>query len=245
MALRTANPALSSKTFQQYGSFAAGREAVMTVQGTVNKTGLLVVFAMASAAYAWNTPGSWSLWMPLGVIGGLVMALVTVFKKEWAGFTAPAYAILEGLFLGAVSALFEQQYAGIVINAVSLTFGTLFMLLILYKTGIIKVTRNFRLGVAAATGAIALVYLLSFVMSFFGARMPFIHSNGLIGIGISLVIVAVAALNLVLDFDFIERGADQGAPKFMEWYAAFGLMVTLVWLYLEILRLLSKLQSRR
>ncbi len=245
MAMRTANPALGSKTFQQFGSYAAGREGAMSVQGTVNKCGLLVILAMAAAAYAWNTPGSWSLWMPLGAIGGLVMALATVFKKEWAGFTAPAYAVLEGLFLGAVSALFEQQYAGIVINAVALTFGVLFMLLIVYKTGVIKVTQNFRLGVAAATGAIALVYLLSFVMGFFGVRMPFIHSNGLLGIGISVVIVVVAALNLVLDFDFIERGADHGAPKFMEWYAAFGLMVTLVWLYLEILRLLSKLQSRR
>jgi uncharacterized YccA/Bax inhibitor family protein len=160
-------------------------------------------------------------------------------------FTAPIYALLEGLFLGGISAIFEAQYPGIVIQAVSLTFGTLFCLLLAYRSGIIKVTENFKLGVAAATGGIALIYLATLVLGLFGVRMPFIHESGLIGIGFSLFVVVIAALNLVLDFDFIESGAKSGAPKYMEWYAAFGLMVTLIWLYIEILRLLAKLRSRR
>ena len=182
--------------------------------------------------------------MMLGLLCGLAMAMVTIFKRQWAGLTAPAYALLQGLALGGISAMFELQYPGIVIQAVGLTFGTLAMLLLAYKTGLIKPTENFRLMIVAATGGIALLYLVSFVMGFFGSSVGFIHSNGLFGIGFSLFVVAIAALNLVLDFDFIEAGAEQGAPKYMEWYGAFSLMVTLVWLYLEILRLLAKLRSR-
>jgi uncharacterized YccA/Bax inhibitor family protein len=178
-------------------------------------------------------------------LAGLVLALFTIFKKEWSAFTAPAYAVAEGLSLGAVSALFEVRYPGIVLQAVGLTFGTLAALLVAYKTGVIKATENFKLGVVAATGAIALFYLFGFVLRLFGITMPLIHSSGTFGILFSLGVVVVAALNLVLDFDFIEEGAARGAPKYMEWYAAFGLMVTLVWLYLEVLRLLSKLQDRR
>jgi uncharacterized YccA/Bax inhibitor family protein len=158
--------------------------------------------------------------------------------------TAPVYAVLEGLFLGGISAFYEAQFQGIVIQAVGLTFGTLAALLLAYKSGMIRATENFKLGVAAATGGIMLVYLVSLGMSFFGMRMPYLHESGPLGIGISVFIVVIAALNLVLDFDFIEQGAAQGAPKYMEWYAAFGLLVTLIWLYLEILRLLSKLRSR-
>jgi len=175
----------------------------------------------------------------------LITAFVTVFKKEWSPVTAPVYAVLEGFALGGISAILEARYEGIVIQAVALTFGTAGCLLIAYKSGIIKATENFKLGVFAATGAIGLIYLIGWIMSFFGTSIPAIHENGLIGIGFSLVVVTVAALNLVLDFDFIEKGAEHGAPKFMEWYAAFGLMVTLIWLYLEILRLLSKLNSRK
>ncbi len=184
-------------------------------------------------------------WVIGGAIGGLIVALVTVFKKTWAGITSPVYALLEGLFLGGISAIFEAQYPGIVIQAVALTFGTLFSLLLAYKSRLIKVTENFKLGVAAATGSIFLIYLANMLLGFFGIHMPFIHESGIIGIGFSLVVVVIAALNLVLDFDFIENGAASGAPKYMEWYAAFGLMVTLIWLYLEMLRLLAKLRSRK
>ena len=158
--------------------------------------------------------------------------------------TAPIYALLEGLALGGISAIFEARFPGIVVQAVGLTFGALFCLLIAYKSGMIKVTENFKLGVVSATGAIALFYVVSLLLGMFGISLPFIHGSGIIGIGFSLFVVAIAALNLVLDFDFIENGADRGAPKYMEWYAAFGLIVTLVWLYIEILRLLSKIRSR-
>ena len=159
--------------------------------------------------------------------------------------TAPIYAALEGLALGGISAVFESRYPGIVSQAVFLTFGTLAALLIAYRSGWIKATENFKLGVVAATGGIFFVYLISFVLSFFGVSIPLIHGSGVFGILFSLFVVVIAALNLVLDFDFIEQGAEQGAPKYMEWFAAFGLMVTLIWLYLEVLRLLSKLQQRR
>jgi uncharacterized YccA/Bax inhibitor family protein len=175
----------------------------------------------------------------------LITALVTIFKKEWAPITSQIYAVFEGLVLGGISAIYEMRFPGIVFQAMALTFGTLGVMLVTYKTGAIKATENFKLGVVAATGAIALVYFATFVLQMFGVNVSFMHSAGWLGIGISMVVVVVAALNLVLDFDFIEEGAKQGAPKYMEWYGAFGLLVTLVWLYLEILRLLSKLNSRR
>ena len=179
-----------------------------------------------------------------GVIGGFVVAIVTVFKQTWAPYTTPLYAALEGLALGGISYLFERSYPGIVAQAVFLTFGTLGALLFAYRSGIIRATENFKLGVFAATGGVGVVYLLSFVLGFFGISVPLIHSSGIFGILFSLFVVVIAALNLVLDFDFIEEGAERGAPKYMEWYGAFGLLVTLVWLYLEILRLLAKLQRR-
>jgi uncharacterized YccA/Bax inhibitor family protein len=185
--------------------------------------------------------------MPLaigGAIVGFVLALATIFKKNWSGVTAPAYALAQGLFLGAISAIFESQYQGIVIQAVGLTLGTLASLLVLYKTGVIKPTENFRLMVVSATMGIGLLYMVSIVMNMFGSNIGFIHSNGLFGIGFSLFVVAIAALNLVLDFDFIEQGSEKNAPKYMEWFGAFSLMVTLIWLYLEMLRLLAKLRSR-
>ena len=195
--------------------------------------------------YASGNPAAVMPWMIGGAIGGFVVALITVFKKTWSPITAPIYALLEGLFIGCISSTFEARYPGIVIQAVGLTFGTLFGLLVAYKTGIIKATENFKLGVVAATGGIALIYFVSIILGFLGIGVPFIHESGLLGIGFSLFVVVIAALNLVLDFDFIEHGAEQGAPKYMEWYAAFGLMVTLVWLYIEILRLLAKLRDRR
>ncbi len=246
--MRTANPALNDKTFQNIGTYT-GSES-MTLQGTINKTAFLLLLVIASAAYTWSLflegrVDEMFMWMIGGAIGGFVAALVTVFKKEWSQITSSVYALAQGLFLGAISSVMEAQFEGIVIQAVTLTFGTAGCLLIAYKSGVIKATENFKLGVFAATGAIAMIYFLTTILGFFGIHMPYIHENGLIGIGFSLVVVIIAALNLVLDFDFIEKGAEQGAPKFMEWYAAFGLMVTLIWLYVEILRLLSKLNSRK
>jgi uncharacterized YccA/Bax inhibitor family protein len=246
--MRTANPALNDKTFQYTG--AVGYADTMTLQGTVNKTAMMLLLLVASAAYTWSlfleqNMQSLMMWMMVGVIGGLIVSLVTVFKKEWSPVTAPLYAVLEGFALGGLSAILEAQYEGIVLQAVALTFGTAGCLLIAYKSGVIKATENFKLGIFAATGGIAMIYLVGWIMSMFGSGIPYIHENGLVGIGFSLVVVVIAALNLVLDFDFIEKGAEQGAPKFMEWYAAFGLMVTLIWLYIEILRLLSKLNSRK
>lgn len=247
--MRSANPVLNAHTFAGVRSYS--QDDVMTINGTVLKTGALLLVVFFGAVFTWNKTmtmeGSppWG-WMIMGMVGGLVVALVTVFKKEWAPVTAPLYAGLEGLFLGAVSAVAELQFArsGIVFNAVCLTFGTLFSLLFIYQMGWIRVTQNFRLGVVAATGGIALFYLVSIVLGFFGISVPLIHSTGIFGIGFSLFVVGIAALNLVLDFDFIEHGAAAGAPKYMEWFGAFGLLVTLVWLYLEILHLLSKLQRR-
>jgi uncharacterized YccA/Bax inhibitor family protein len=239
--MRTANPALNKNTFALGGYADSG---AMTIQGTVNKTALLLGLTVIAAAYTWSNPRMTLALLPLGAIGGLIMAIITVFKKQWAPVTAPMYAALEGLLLGGISAMLNARFPGIVVNAIFLTFGTLFSLLLAYKTGLIKATENFKLGVAAATGGIFLMYMASFILGFFGIGIPYIHGNGPIGIGVSVVVVVVAALNLVLDFDFIEQGAAHGAPKFMEWYAAFGLLVTLIWLYLEILRLLAKLQSR-
>ncbi len=246
--MRTANPALSDKIFQHTG--AVGYTDAMTLQGTVNKTGMMLLLLVAGAAYTWNqfSEGnleSMMMWMMIGLIGGLIVAFVTIFKKQWSPVTAPLYSVLEGFALGGISAMLESTYEGIVIQAVALTFGTAGCLLIAYKSGVIKATENFKLGIFAATGGIGLIYLVGWIMSFFGTGIPYIHENGLIGIGFSLVVVVIAALNLVLDFDFIEKGAEQGAPKYMEWYAAFGLMVTLIWLYIEILRLLAKLSSRK
>ena len=248
---RSGNPMFRSNAFQPDATFdETDSTQRMTLAGAINKTGILLVLCLVSAGYVWNRffqssePAAVNGLMMLGLVGGLAMAMVTIFKRQWAGLTAPAYALLQGLALGGISAMFELQYPGIVIQAVGLTFGTLAVLLLAYKTGLIKPTENFRLMIVAATGGIALLYLVSFVMGFFGSSVGFIHSNGLFGIGFSLFVVAIAALNLVLDFDFIEAGAEQGAPKYMEWYGAFSLMVTLVWLYLEILRLLAKLRSR-
>ena len=247
--MRTANPALNDNTFTGL-EYSGARDNVMTIQGTVNKTGVLLALVLIAAAWVWKmffesgNPAAVTPWMIGGAIGGFVVALVTVFKKEWAGATAPVYAVLEGLFLGGTSAIFEARFPGIVIQAVGLTFGTLFCLLMAYKSGVIKATENFKMGVVAATGGIALMYFITMILGFFGVSVPFIQGSSPLSIGISVFIVIIAALNLVLDFDFIENGSAAGAPKYMEWYAAFGLMVTLIWLYIEILRLLSKLRSR-
>ncbi len=246
LALRSGNPALTANTIREERAMAGAE--VMTVRGTVNKTALALLLLFITASFVWNqaTAGApVGLWIGVGVIGGLITALITVFKRTWAPITTPAYAALEGLALGGISAMFEAKYPGIVSQAVFLTFGTLGGLLLAYRSGLIKATENFKLGIVGATGGIFFVYMIGFILSLFGSGIPLIHSSGTFGILFSVFVVVIAALNLVLDFDFIEERAEQGAPKYMEWYAAFGLMVTLIWLYLEILRLLAKLQSRR
>lgn len=246
--MRTANPVLNDKTFSRFeGAIEVDNQ--MTLQGTINKTALLLLFIIAGAIWTWNQffTGSTQVypWMIGGLIGGFVLALIISFKPTMATYLTIPYALCEGLFLGGLSAVFEMRFPGIVIQAVALTFGTLFALLAAYKSGLIKATENFKLGIVAATGAIALFYFVAMILRLFGFPIGFIHSSGTIGIVFSLVVVAIAALNLVLDFDFIEQGTHNGAPKHMEWYGAFGLLVTLVWLYMEILRLLSKIRDRR
>ncbi len=238
--MRTSNPVLNEKAF----SNLVGTANPMTIQGTVNKTGVLLLLVVLASAISWGSRFA-SIFMWVGIFGGLGMSILTVVKKEWAGVTAPMYALLEGLFLGAISSVFEARYPGIVFQAVGLTFGTTACLLGAYTSGAIKASENFKLGIVAATGGIAVFYLITLVMSFFGFGMPIVFGNGLIGIAFSLFVVTIAALNLVLDFDFIESASQAGAPQYMEWYGAFGLMVTLIWLYIEILRLLSKLKSRK
>lgn len=254
--MKTSNPALGQNTFSAFTQSAYGGNLIdasarMTLNGTINKTGILLLCSVATAAWTWSRfldthdmtfagPAA-----AVGAIGGLIFALITIFKKEWSGVTAPIYALLEGLVLGGLSAVFEMRYTGIAMEAVALTFGTLLVMLFVYKSGMIKVTDKFRLGVVAATGAIALFYFLLFLLGMFHLTLfSSIYGSGMIGLIFSLVVVTIAALNLVLDFDFIERGIAAGAPRYMEWYAAFGIMVTLVWLYIEMLRLLSKMRSR-
>ena len=242
LALRSGNPALQSSTFRNHLSSVT--DGTMTLSGTVNKTAISLVLVIFSAAYSWTNPAMHGLVVPAALIG-FVLAMVTVFKPTLGHITVPAYALAQGVFLGVISMIFNAQYPGIVVQAVFLTFGTLGALLLAYMSGLIKATENFKLGIVAATGGIALLYFINFIMSFFGSGIGIISSNNTMGILFSGAVVVIAALNLVLDFDFIEEGAEMGAPKYMEWYGAFGLLVTLIWLYLEILRLLAKLSSRR
>ncbi|MEZ0391501.1 MAG: Bax inhibitor-1/YccA family protein [Pseudobdellovibrionaceae bacterium] len=245
--MRTANPALTEKTFTQLSGSTTNP---MTLSGTVQKSFALLALTVASASYSWTStyPAGWSemsapsipAWYFPGIIATLILSFVIIFKKATAPYLAPLYALGEGLLLGTISAIFDYKYPGIAFQAVLCTMGTFLGLLLAYQSRIIKATENFKLGIAAATMGVFLVYMIDFVMNFFGRNVPYLHENGTMGIIVSAVIVVIAALNLVLDFDFIEKGVEQRAPKYMEWYAAFGLLVTLVWLYLEILRLLGK-----
>lgn len=242
MDMKSGNPALSSTTFD-------GLEASdnpMTLSGTVNKTAILLTLVLIGAMWVWNiyfatqrvediSPYLW-----IGSLGGLAVALVTIFKKVLSPFTSPVYALLEGFVVGSISAIYDARYPGIALQAVGLTMGTLACMLAAYRFQVIRVTDNFKMGLVAATGGIAILYLIDMGLMFFGHSVSMIHEGGVVGIGFSLVVVCIAALNLVMDFDFIAKGVAQRNPKYMEWYSAFGLVVTLVWLYLEIIRLLGK-----
>jgi len=248
----SSNPILQEKTFNKERVY--GNSATMTVNGTIEKTGVLLLILIVAASYTWqmafnsgdieNASASMFPWMIGGAIGGLVVAIAMMFMHKYAAYLAPIYAVLEGLFIGAISAFFEFMYPGVVMNAVLGTFGTFLVMLFAYRTGLIKVTEKLRAVIIGATIAVGITYLLTWVLGMFGVNMGFMHGNGLLSIGISLAVIVIAAFNLLLDFDMIERGAQSGAPKYMEWIGAFGLLVTLVWLYIEFLKLLSKLQSR-
>ena len=259
--MRTGNPTLSEHVFVNEAQNNSVASKTMTIQGTVNKSAFLLMLLVTTAALTWQIAMSASTTMtetgqvipnvgvitPMligGAVIGLIAVLVSVFNKKISAITAPIYALAEGCFIGGISCIAESMFPGIVMQATALTFGVFFGLLSAYKSGLIKATENFKLGVAAATLGIFALYMVSFVMSFFGTSVPYIHESGLMGIGFSLFVVVIAALNLVLDFDFIENGEEVGAPKYMEWYASLGLLTTLVWLYIEILRLLIKLNSR-
>lgn len=247
MALfKSGNPALSKDAFTRINYVSASSET-MTISGTINKVALMLLLVIASAALSWNYFLNTQNIQVIGIyifggsIAGIILAMIIVFKKHLAPTLAPIYALFEGLALGGISVLFEMNQNGIVTQAILLTFAIFAALLLIYKMRLIKVTENFKLMVGAATGGIFLFYMLSFILGFFGIKIPMIHEGGKFGIIFSFVIIGIASMNLVVDFDFIEEGAEKGAPKYMEWYGAFGLIVTLIWLYLEILRLLSKL----
>jgi uncharacterized YccA/Bax inhibitor family protein len=235
--MRSANPAFSGRTFRLASASVPFGET-MTVNGTIHRTLILLLCVLATAAWTWTQffesrdPATVYPYLLGGAIGGMVVGFVTVFKQQWSPFTAPIYALLEGLFLGGISALFELRFPGIALESVALTFGVCFCMLVAYRTGLLRATQKFTLGVIAATGAIMLLYLVTMLLGFFGVQVPAIYGSGPIGILFSLAVVVIASLN-------------QGAPKYMEWYGAFGLMVTLVWLYLEMLRLLAKFRGRR
>ncbi len=253
---KSSNPVFGKNIFSRANATAS--DGVMTINGTMNKTGLMLLIVIFAATFTWRKffgaidpanpgvlPQGVMIWSMVGAIGGFITAIITTFSPRRAAMTAPIYAVFEGLFLGAISALFEAMYPGLVMRAVSLTFGVFFIMLLLYRSGTIRATGKFRMIVIAATGGIALVYFISFIVGLFGVNISFLYDSSPLSIGISLFVVAIAALNLILDFDMIERGAQAQAPQYMEWYGAFGLMVTLIWLYLEMLRLLSKFASSR
>ena len=254
MALfESGNPTLTEKIFNNAATRNADLQGTMSIRGTMNKFGFMMLMVIGGAVYSWNLYQSGAMqsmymWMMIGLFGGMITGFVIAFKPNWAPYLAPAYGILEGLCLGAISAVmndeFKEKYPGLVMQAVGLTFGVAFAMFLLYNFRIIKATEKFKSIIITATVGIGIFYLITIVVGWFGVSMPFMYDSSLLGIGISLFIVAIAALNLILDFDMIERGAETGAPKFMEWYGAWALLVTIVWLYIEILKLLSRFAKR-
>ncbi|MFL3000792.1 MAG: Bax inhibitor-1/YccA family protein [Cytophagales bacterium] len=243
LSYRTGNPVLTSNAFNIQSDYTDK----MTIGGTVNKTFLSLLILVGSAYYSWTNIGIANILLLPSILISLIVAFITIRNKHWSPTTVPIYAVLQGIFLGVISNMFNSVYEGIVITAVSYTLCILFALLSIYRLGLIKATENFKLGIGAATGGILLLYIINFGMSFFGSGIPLMNVNNasMMSIGFSVFVIIIAALSLVVDFDFIEEGAEKGAPKYMEWFGAFGLMVTLVWLYLEILKLLAKLNSRK
>lgn len=250
---KSGNPTLTEKMFDRSLHIESNMQGTMSVRGTLNKFGFLLLMIIAGAAYSWHLfeqaqTGLMNTLMMVGVFGGLITAVAISFKPNWAPYLAPLYGLLEGLFVGAISAIlnaaFAEKYPGLVMQAVGLTFGVAIAVFLLYNFRVIRATEKFKSVIIAATMGIALFYLLTMVLRLFGVNVSFMYDSSMLSIGISLFVVAIAALNLILDFDMIEQGAERGAPKFMEWFGAFGLMVTLVWLYIEMLKLLSKLGSR-
>lgn len=249
---KTSNPTLGEGILNRFAFSATDRP--MTVQGSINKTALLLALVIAGAAFTWSkvmTSVESGVavgirgWMIGGSVVAFILAIVISFRQNLAPVLSPIYAICEGLFIGAMSAYFEVMFPGLVLRAVLLTFSVMFALLFLYKMRIVKATQRFRTILMAATAGICIAYLVTFIMGLFGLKMNFMFGGGSLGLIVSLGVVAVAALNLVLDFDFIENGAESNLPAYFEWYGAFGLMVTLVWLYIEILRLLAIIAGRR
>ena len=243
LSYRSGNPVLTSNAFNLKSDYSDK----MTIGGTVNKTFLTLMILVGSAYYSWTYISITNVLAFPSVIVAFIVGIITIRKKEWAPVTVPIYGVLQGIFLGIISNMFNTMYDGIVITAISYTLCILFALLSVYRLGIIKPSENFKLGVAAATGGIAILYVVNFVMGIFGSGIPLmdVNNSSMYSIGFSVFVIIIASMNLVVDFDFIEEGAEKGAPKFMEWYGAFGLMVTLVWLYLEILKLLAKMNSRK
>jgi len=246
------NPFFKTKSFKEnnevtHDAVVIDYNDTMTVSGTINKSFLMLVLLIASAAITWIMTFNGQNPMMLtigGAIVGFILVLIATFKPQSSGYLAPGYAIFEGLFIGGISAIFEVMYPGIVIQAVSCTFVTFMVCFGLYKYEIVKVNEKFRSVVIAATLAIATYYLISWLLTLFTSFQPVHYGNSMMRIGISAIVIIVAALNLFLDFDQIEKGVQQKMPKYMEWYGAMGLMITLVWLYIEFLRLLSKISSR-
>jgi uncharacterized YccA/Bax inhibitor family protein len=231
------NPFLKEESY--LNSRTADQSEKMTVQGAVNKSFILLGIMLLTAMFSYSSYNP--LWIPVGGIAGFIVVVIASFRPQNSNILAPLYAGLEGLFVGGITAIYANAFDGIVFQAITLTVGVLFTMLFLYKSQIIKVTANLRTGIIMATAGIAILYLVTMVLSFFGVSVPFIHEGGMLGIGFSLFVVGIAAMNLLLDFDSFDKGEQYGSPQYMEWYSAMGLLITLVWLYLEILRLLSKL----
>ena len=251
---KSGNPALSENRFREtILADVVIDENSMTVKGTINKFGFLFIMVLGTSYYSWKEFAEGGNVMPLimtGAIGGLIVAITLAFRPQWSPYIAPLYALLQGLFIGAISSMYNFAFAekapNIIINAVGLTFGVVIGMYLLYSFRIIKATEKFKSVVFSATLGILIFYIMVWVMRMFGYdNMPFLHEGSTLGIVFSLFVVSIAALNLILDFDMIEKGAEMGAPKYMEWYGAFGLLVTIVWLYIEILRLLSKVSGRK
>ena len=244
---KSSNTVLTKKSFESTSVFDTVNTETMTLNGTINKTFVLFGLLLLTAYFSWTYSLSGVINPRIliigGAIGGFILAIITIMKPANSPITAPIYALVEGVFIGAISAMYSTFYSGIVMQAIGLTLSIFLIMLLLYKMGVISATPKFKKGIIIATGGVMIFYLLNFVARLFGGGIS-LFNLGIVGIGISLVIIVIASMNLILDFDMIEKNIQTGQPKYVEWFAAFGMMVTLVWLYLEILRLLALLSRR-